>query len=99
MDKKRQRYIESQRKDMIADHRCNLADEYQTESIVDTSQEQLRVIQQTRSHPDPKVLGELRKRKLLIMQKVISYEFDKGPKFAAEFVKEETDLTADMLAR
>jgi phenylalanyl-tRNA synthetase alpha chain len=33
------------------------------------------------------------------MQKVISYRFSKGTKFAKEFVKEETDLTADMLAR
>ena len=33
------------------------------------------------------------------MHKAISYEFDKGPKFAPEFSKEETDLTADMLAR
>lgn len=33
------------------------------------------------------------------MQKVISYKFHKGPKYAREFVKEETDLTADMLAR
>lgn len=33
------------------------------------------------------------------MQKVISYKFSKGPKFAKEFVKEETDLTVDMLAK
>lgn len=32
------------------------------------------------------------------MQKVISYGFRKGPKFAKQFVKEETDLTAEMLA-
>ena len=32
------------------------------------------------------------------MHKVITFEVKKGPKFAAEFVKEETDLTADMLA-
>jgi phenylalanyl-tRNA synthetase alpha chain len=32
------------------------------------------------------------------MQKVISYKVSKGPKFALEMVKEETDLTADMLA-
>ena len=32
------------------------------------------------------------------MQKVISFEIKKGSKFAKEFVKEETDLTADMLA-
>jgi hypothetical protein len=33
------------------------------------------------------------------MQKVISYEFDKGPKFAPEIAKEDTDLTVEMLAR
>lgn len=57
------------------------------------------MIQKTRSHPDPKVISDLRKRKLVTMQKVISFEFTRGPKFATEFVKEETDLTADMLAR
>lgn len=33
------------------------------------------------------------------MQKAITFEVTKGPKFAKEFVREETDLTADMLAR
>lgn len=69
------------------------------DSITDSSQEQLLLIQKTRSHPDQKVVNDLRKRKLITMQKVISFEFSKGPKFATEFVKEETDLTADMLAR
>jgi phenylalanyl-tRNA synthetase alpha chain len=32
------------------------------------------------------------------MQKVVSFNIQKGPKFALEIVKEETDLTADMLA-
>jgi phenylalanyl-tRNA synthetase alpha chain len=32
------------------------------------------------------------------MQKVVSFKVTKGPKFALEMVKEETDLTADMLA-
>jgi phenylalanyl-tRNA synthetase alpha chain len=32
------------------------------------------------------------------MQKVISYKIQKGPKFALEMAKEETDLTVDMLA-
>lgn len=32
------------------------------------------------------------------MQKVSVFEISKGPNFAKEFVKEETDLTADMLA-
>ena len=72
---------------------------FQTDSITDTSREQLRTIQSTRTYPDPKVLNDLKKRKLVKMQKVISYKFSKGPKFAREFVKEETDLTADMLAR
>ena len=33
------------------------------------------------------------------MHKVISYKFSKGPKFRRDLVKEETDLTADMLAK
>ena len=57
------------------------------------------VVQSTRTHPDAKVLNDLKKRKLVKMQKVISYKFSKGPKFAKEFVKEETDLTVDMLAK
>ncbi|KAL8804136.1 MAG: hypothetical protein Q9182_002770 [Xanthomendoza sp. 2 TL-2023] len=69
-----------------------------TETIQDASREQLQTIQQTRTHPDPKVLSDLRKRKLVNLQKVITFEMKKGPKFAKEFVKEETDLTADMLA-
>ncbi|KAL8992144.1 MAG: hypothetical protein Q9169_007334 [Polycauliona sp. 2 TL-2023] len=69
-----------------------------TDRIHDASQEQLQTIQQTKTHPDSKVLIDLRKRKLIIMQKVITFEIKKGPKFAKEFVKEETDLTADMLA-
>lgn len=33
------------------------------------------------------------------MQKISVFEISKGPKFAKVFVKEETDLTADMLAK
>ena len=77
--------------------RSNLV--FQTDSIVDTSREQLQIIQKTRSHPDPKVMSDLRKRKLITMQKVISFKIEKGPKFSTEFTKEETDLTAEMLAR
>ncbi|KAL8868525.1 MAG: hypothetical protein Q9198_008150, partial [Flavoplaca austrocitrina] len=69
-----------------------------TSAIHDASQDQLRTIQQTKTHPDSKVLSDLRKRKLITMQKVITFEIMKGPKFSREFVKEETDLTADMLA-
>ncbi|KAL8690853.1 MAG: hypothetical protein Q9218_003803 [Villophora microphyllina] len=69
-----------------------------TDSVKDTSREQLQTIQQTRTHPDPKVLTDLRKRKLVTMQKVITFEIKRGPKYAKDFIKEETDLTADMLA-
>lgn len=71
----------------------------QVDSITDTSREQLQTIQSTRTYPDPKVLSDLKKRKLVKMQKIITYKISKGPKFAREFVKEETDLTADMLAK
>lgn len=67
-------------------------------TIEDTTQEQLLVIQETKSHPDPKVIPELRKRKLVRLQKVTSFKIHKGPKYALQVVKEETDLTADMLA-
>ncbi|EJT73415.1 phenylalanyl-tRNA synthetase subunit alpha [Gaeumannomyces tritici R3-111a-1] len=68
------------------------------ESIQDVTREQLLTIQSSRTHPDPKVLADLKKRKLIRSQKVISFELSKGPKFALEIAKEETDLTAEMLA-
>ncbi|KAK3325861.1 tRNA synthetases class II core domain (F)-domain-containing protein [Apodospora peruviana] len=67
------------------------------DSINDVTREQLRTIQEKRTH-EPKILAELKKRKLLKMQKIISFKISKGPKFALEMVKEETDLTAEMLA-
>lgn len=42
---------------------------------------------------------DLKKRKLVTMKKRISFQLDKGPKFALAVVREETDLTADMIAR
>ncbi|RDL36663.1 Class II aaRS and biotin synthetase [Venustampulla echinocandica] len=69
-----------------------------TDSIQDTTREQLEIIQKTSTHPDPKVITDLKKRKLIKMQKLISFKIQKGPKFALEIAKEETDLTADMIA-
>lgn len=66
--------------------------------VKDETRDQLRTIQDTKTHPDAKVVAELKKRKLVKLQKVISFNISKGPKFALEIVKEETDLTADMLA-
>ncbi|CAK7239672.1 MAG: Phenylalanyl-tRNA synthetase, beta subunit, cytoplasmic [Sporothrix thermara] len=67
-------------------------------SITDTTQQQLLAIQKEHTHADAKVLAELKKRKLVRQQKVISFRVRKGEKFALEMVREETDLTADMLA-
>lgn len=58
---------------------------------------QLQALKETRT-ADASVLGDLRKRKLIRMQKVIRFQIEKGPQFALELVREETDLTADMLA-
>lgn len=70
----------------------------QASSIVDTTRETLKTIQSTKTHPDAKLLKDLKKRKLIKTQKVVSFKIFKGPKFALEIVKEETDLTADMIA-
>ena len=69
------------------------------DSITDTTQNQLKAIQEIRTYSDPKVLVELKKRKLISPKKVFTFEVSKGPNYSREFVKEETDLTADMLAR
>ena len=62
------------------------------------TRDQLETIRQTRTHPDAKTLADLKKRKLIRMQKVISFKVAKGDKFALEIPDEATDLTADMLA-
>ncbi|KAI9801925.1 MAG: Phenylalanyl-tRNA synthetase, beta subunit, cytoplasmic [Piccolia ochrophora] len=69
-----------------------------TDSISDTTRDQLVTIQNDRTHPDARVIADLRKRKLVTMQKVIAFRIKKGPRYSKDFVKEETDLTADMLA-
>jgi len=57
----------------------------------------LQIIQQTQTHPDPKVIADLKKRKIVKTQKVISYVIHKGPEFALEIAKLETDLTEEMI--
>ncbi|KAI1005933.1 Phenylalanine--tRNA ligase alpha subunit [Podosphaera aphanis] len=68
-----------------------------TSSIKDIIREQLHVIHTTKSYPDPKIISDLKKRKLVKMQKIISFQIQKGLKFALEIPKEETDLTSDLL--
>lgn len=68
------------------------------DSIEDVTGTQLKTIQETKTLDDKKAVVDLRKRKLIVERKVVTFEIQKGPKFAIEFTKEETDLTADMLA-
>ncbi|KAL2864198.1 phenylalanine--tRNA ligase subunit alpha [Aspergillus lucknowensis] len=68
-----------------------------TDSIVDETRDLLLNIKKSQAVADKKVLVDLKRRKLISIQKVISFKISKGPKYAKEFVKEETDLTAEML--
>jgi len=66
--------------------------------VQDKTRNILTKIQQTNTVSDPKLLADLRKRKLVKLEKVISYSAQKGSKYAKEMPVEVTDLTADMLA-
>ncbi|KAJ5888368.1 Phenylalanine--tRNA ligase alpha subunit [Penicillium taxi] len=68
------------------------------DSIVDETRELLLTVQKTKSLADAKALTDLKRRKLVSLSKEITFKITKGPKYAREFVKEETDLTAEMLA-
>ncbi|KAL4998799.1 tRNA synthetases class II core domain (F)-domain-containing protein [Aspergillus recurvatus] len=68
-----------------------------TDSIVDDTQADVKKIQQGGTVADPNALKELKKRKLVAAKKIITFRISKGPKYARELVKEETDLTAEML--
>jgi len=69
-----------------------------TDSIDDLVGKQLKEIKDTKTYPDAKVVADLRKRKLVDQRKVVTFRINKGPKFSSEFAKEETDLTAEMIA-
>ena len=60
------------------------------------TQKQLQQIKETRAH-DFKVIADLKKRKLVKVQKVITFTINKGENFALEIAKQETDLTAEMI--
>lgn len=68
-------------------------------SIVDETRDQLTEIESSGSSLNPKVLSELKKRKLVGSRRIIVYKVFKGPKYAREVIKEETDLTSEMIAR
>lgn len=68
------------------------------DSIQDEVQQQLRHIQKNKTLDNAKVVADFKKRKYVVDQKSVAFKISKGPKFSTEFVKEETDLTAEMLA-
>ena len=76
--------------------RRQATDPVQTDSIEDTTRATLLKIKETKT-ADPKVATDLKKRKLVKVQKVFSFKATKGPEFALEIKKEETDLTVEML--
>ena len=68
------------------------------QEVRDFTREQLQHVRETKTLPDPKLLAEYKKRKLVTPTKSISYAVEKGPKYAKVMPVEVTDLTADMLA-
>lgn len=65
--------------------------------IQDVTREQLQTIKDTQTYSDAKVVSELKKRKLVKVQKAFQFKIQKGDKFALEIAEEKTDLTAEML--
>lgn len=68
------------------------------EEVKDETRDRLKEIQETQTLSDSKILNDYKKRKLVTLQKVITYTVTKGPKYAKEIPVEVTDLTAEMLA-
>lgn len=58
----------------------------------------MQTIRSTRTYPDAKTLADLKKRKLVRTQKIISFRIEKAEKFALKIPEVATDLTADMIA-
>ncbi|EMC99472.1 hypothetical protein BAUCODRAFT_29824 [Baudoinia panamericana UAMH 10762] len=69
-----------------------------TDSVTDTTREQLRYASEHHAFEDAKLLKDYQKRKLVATQKVITYIARKGPRWAREIPVEVTDLTAEMIA-
>merc|ERR1711939_420644 len=69
-----------------------------TDHIDDKVQKQLQEISQTKTLKDAAALKEFKKREYVSDRKVLDFRIAKGKNFSNEFVKEETDLTAEMLA-
>ncbi|CAG8563043.1 2560_t:CDS:10, partial [Ambispora leptoticha] len=67
------------------------------DSIIDQTRIDLEKIRSNGTHPDPKVLNELKKRKLCDKHKITSYAVTKGSKFSLKVEKQTTDMTFELL--
>nr|POE68865.1 phenylalanine--trna ligase alpha subunit [Quercus suber] len=67
------------------------------DTVTDNTRELLQQVSQTHSFPEPKLLKDYQKRKLVTTSKIITYTVRKGPRWAKEIPVEVTDLTAEML--
>jgi len=69
-----------------------------TDSIQDELQLQLREVRSMKTLQNPKLVADFKKRKYVVDTKTITFKISKGPNFSIDFVKPETDLTAELLA-
>ncbi|KAJ3384509.1 hypothetical protein HDU84_002902 [Entophlyctis sp. JEL0112] len=67
------------------------------DSVVDATRADLIAIRDGSILPD-RTMADYKKRKLIDKKKTTSYSVQKGPKFTTTIVKEETDITQDMVA-
>ncbi|OBA24728.1 hypothetical protein HANVADRAFT_54325 [Hanseniaspora valbyensis NRRL Y-1626] len=68
-------------------------------SLKDETKEQLLAIQAGKHDSiDNKTLADLKKRKLIVQKKDISYKVTKGDDFSVDLIKPETELTSDMIS-
>ncbi|KAJ1834342.1 Phenylalanyl-tRNA synthetase, beta subunit, cytoplasmic [Coemansia sp. RSA 2711] len=67
------------------------------DSVVDQVKANLEVVKAEGMHPDPSVIKDLKRRKLIKANKILSYAVKKGADFSTELKKQATDLTLEML--
>lgn len=68
------------------------------DTYTDKTKADLATLQETGQLSDARALIDLKKKKFVTTQKVTSYSISKGPQFALEIKKLETDLTVELLA-
>lgn len=68
-----------------------------SEKPADIAVDQLKTIKSTGTLGDKKELNELKKRKLITLNKIVGYKITKTANFSVEIVNLETDVTSDMI--